>query len=336
MLSWLAPPLLLRLSLCLNWSEPAGPVVTVDRRIAAMGTLLSVSVTAGSRAGALAASEAAAREIARVENLLSTWKAGGPLDRLNHARPGEPVALGPEVSRLLSEMFAWCGRTDGAFDPTVLPLVLAYDLRGSGRLPDAALLARAREATGRGCFALDPGGGSAVRLCADAGIDEGAWGKGYALDKAAEALKAAGTRDAQLDLGGQVFVRGPARAVAVADPRDRRRIAATLAVAEASVSTSGNSERGREVDGIRIGHLLDPRTGRPAADFGSATAVAPSGLVADVLSTAFFVLGPEKGLALSEQLRREGFENRALFLVVRGGQLAVLASPGLDVTLVEE
>jgi thiamine biosynthesis lipoprotein len=82
-----------------------------------------------------------------------------------------------------------------------------------------------------------------------------------------------------------------------------------------------------------IGHLLDPRTGYPAPDFGSATVVAPSGLTADILSTAFFVLGPEKGLALSETLRRRGFENRALFLVVAEGRVKALASPGLPFQL---
>ena len=83
------------------------------------------------------------------------------------------------------------------------------------------------------------------------------------------------------------------------------------------------------MEGRRIGHILDPRTGEPAAVFGSATVVAPSALVADILSTAFFVLGPEKGLALSAALRKEGVENEVLFLVVRGAGLEALSSPGI-------
>jgi thiamine biosynthesis lipoprotein len=322
----------LRLSLCPDGT--AAPA-RVERRLSAMGTLLSLSVAGPSRPEALAASEAAAREIVRVEDLLSTWKRGGPLDRLNRAPVGERVALGEEAFGLLREVLAWNRRTREAFDPTVLPLVKAFDLRGSGRLPDAAELSRARLATGPRCLALDAASQAAARLCAEAGVDEGAWGKGYALDRAAAALRNGGTREALLDLGGQILALGPAR-VTVADPRDRSRAAVALSVAGASVSTSGNSERGLRVGGVLVGHLLDPRTGRPAEDFGSATAVAPAGLVADVLSTAFFVLGPEEGLALSEQLRREGIENRALFLVVRGGRLDILASPGLGVIRVEE
>ena len=293
-----------------------------------MGTVLGLSVAGSDRAAALEASEQAVREIARVEDRITTWRPGGPLDRLNAARPGETVRLDPELVSLLGEVFAWSDRTWGAFDPTVLPLVRAWDLRGRGRVPAPEELSRALAATGRGQFRLDAAAGLSRRLSPDAGIDEGAWGKGYALDRAMAALRRAGVREALLDLGGQVSVLGRAT-VAVADPRDRGRRAVSLAVADASVSTSGNSERGLTVDGRRIGHLFDPRTGQPAPDFGSATAVAPSGLVADVLSTAFFVLGPEEGLEVSARLRRRGLENEALFLVPTDGRVRPVASPEL-------
>jgi thiamine biosynthesis lipoprotein len=85
------------------------------------------------------------------------------------------------------------------------------------------------------------------------------------------------------------------------------------------------------VNGRRVGHLLDPRTGEPAPDFGSVTVVAPSAFVADVLSTAFFVLGPEQGLALSERLRTDGVIHEALFFFVgeEGQALRVSLSPGM-------
>ncbi|HEV2064757.1 MAG TPA: FAD:protein FMN transferase [Thermoanaerobaculia bacterium] len=318
----------LRLSLCLE-SVPATASALVERRLAVMGTVLDLRVEGTDRASALKASEAAVCEIARVENLLSTWKPGGPLDRLNGARPGERVAIGAEAARVLSEVFAWSQCTDGAFDPTVLPLVRAWDLRGSGHEPGNAERLRALAATGRARFQLDAARSEGRRLSEEAGIDEGAWGKGYALDRAAAALQKAGTRRALLDLGGQVISIG-GTVVAIADPRDRGRAAASLGFADASVSTSGNSERSLVVAGRRIGHLLDPRTGLPAPDFGSATVVAPSGLTADVLSTAFFVLGPARGLALSERLRRAGLENQVLFLVVAGDRVNAIASPDLQ------
>jgi thiamine biosynthesis lipoprotein len=299
-----------------------------------MGTVLALRVEGADRAGALQASETAAREISRVEDLLSTWKPGGPLERLNRALPGEPIDLGDEAAAALSEAFAWSGRTGGVFDPTMLPLVYAWDLRGQGRVPGDRDLSRALAATGLSQFGVDAARGRAWRLSGEAGIDEGAWGKGYALDCAAAVLRKVGTRRALIDLGGQVLVLGEA-VVSIADPRNRGRAALTLTIANASVSTSGNSERGLTVGGRRIGHLLDPRTGAPALDFGSATVIAPSGLTADVLSTAFFVLGPEQGLALSERLRREGYENQVLFLVVAGDRVTAIASPGLPLHVEE-
>ena len=120
--------------------------------------------------------------------------------------------------------------------------------------------------------------------------------------------------------------------IPIAHPRDRERPVVLLSLANLSASTSANSERGRTVGGRRIGHEIDPRSGEPAPDFGSATVVAPSALVADVLSTAFFVCGPERGLALSESLRRDGVAHEVLFLIDRGDgkRVEALASPGFS------
>jgi thiamine biosynthesis lipoprotein len=246
------------------------------------------------------------------------------------------VEVGAELASVLRDVLAWSGRTRGAFDPTVAPLVRAWDLRGSGRLASAEEIAAALSAVGPDRFAVDPGRGSARRLHGGSAIDEGAWGKGYALDAAARRLAAAGFADARVDLGGQQLAlgtsdSGAAWEISVAHPRDRGRGVLVLALSGVSVSTSGNSERARTVDGVRIGHELDPHTGRPAPDFGSATVIAPSGLVADVLSTAFFVLGPEGGLELSEALRRAGVRQEVLFLIDEGGtRLRAAASPSFS------
>jgi thiamine biosynthesis lipoprotein len=318
----------------------------VERRLASMGTFLDVAVVAANRETGLAASERVVAEARRVEDLLTTWR-DSPLSRLNAAAPGEEVAVGPELAALLAEMLRWSARTDEAFDPTVAPLMRAWDLRGAGRVPDRSELAAAVAATGPGRFRVSPELGTAARLHPAAGIDEGAWGKGYALDRIAERLAEAGVGDALIDLGGQTLAlgrdpsgasgaSGKAWRIGIAHPRERQRPVAMLSVSNLSASTSANSERGRTAGGRPIGHELDPHTGEPAFDFGSATVLAPSALVADVLSTAFFVLGPEKGLALSESLRREGVAQEVLFLIDRGARshaqdsrrLEALASPG--------
>jgi thiamine biosynthesis lipoprotein len=308
---------------------------TVERRVESMGTTLDLVVRMKYREPALEASEAAVAEIRRVEALLTTWKRGGELDRVNTGPAGKPVVVSRELVELLALDFDWIGKTDGAFDPTVAPLMRAWNLRGQGRIPTAAELAAARAATGPRRFRIDVQGRRITRLSPDAGIDEGAWGKGYGLEAAGRILRKTGVESALLDLGGQVLAVGhdtgekPWR-VPVAHPRARERAVAELGLVDLSASTSGDSERFREVDGRRIGHILDPRTGEPAPDFGSVTVVAPSALVADILSTALFVLGPEKGLALSEKLRKAGVENEVLFLIARDDGLTAAASPGMS------
>jgi thiamine biosynthesis lipoprotein len=313
----------------------AESLVTAERRVAVMGTSLDVAVRAPAREDALASAEVAIAEVRRVEDLLTTWRGGSALALLNAAPAGRDVAVVSELASILTAVFAWSATTDRAFDPTVLPLVRAWDLRGAGRIPSPEELAAARAATGPSRFRVDALRLTAARLDPVAGIDEGAWGKGYALDRAALLLESAGGKDMLLDLGGQVLARGKDAGgsdwtVAIAHPRERGRPVVVLTLSNRSAATSGNSERARQVGKLRIGHLLDPRTGEPAKDFGSVTVLASSALVADVLSTAFFVLGPQEGLALSARLRSRGTPNEALFLVERRDGLTAIASPGIS------
>jgi thiamine biosynthesis lipoprotein len=307
---------------------------TLTRHLAVMGTSFILTVTSVSRDTALAASEAAVREVERVEALLSTWRDDTPLARLNAAAPGEPLEIPAPLFGLLKRVFEWEKATGGAFNPAVGPLVTAWGLRSGGRIPEGRELVAARRASDPSLFAFDASSSSSLRVtrwAATASIDEGAWGKGWALDRAAQALRAAGATSFVLDLGGQVLAGGVETTIAVAHPRDRSRATATLRLKDASASTSGNSERGVVVEGRRIGHLLDPRTGEPAPDFGSVTVVAPDGLTADVLSTALFVLGPPEGMALSIRLRASGVAHEALYFFEgeEGQELRVSMSPGM-------
>ena len=309
-------------------------LATAERRVEVMGTTLDLVVRMKYRDDALAASEAALAEIRRVEALLTTWKPGGELWRVNDGAPGKPVIVSPELAQLLATDLAWVPRTRGAFDPTIFPLIRAWDLRGKGRIPTSVELSAARKASGVDHFRVDVSAHAVTRLSADAGIDEGAWGKGYALELADRVLRKAGVAGAVLDLGGQVLAVGsdanerPWR-IPVADPRDRQKTVAELGLANLSASTSGNSERGRVVDGRRVGHILDPRTGEPARGLRlghrrRAVRARRRHPVDGLLRPR-----PRDGLALSAALRKEGVENEALFLVVRGAGLEAVSSPGI-------
>jgi thiamine biosynthesis lipoprotein len=313
--SYLAPPAIAETS-----------SATVERRAWAMGTRLIVTVEAVHRSAALEASEAALRAVSEVEARLSTWTDDSELSRLNRASPGTDVVLSPELEADLLEAVHWWTETGGAFDPGVAILVDAWDLRGRGRVPSATELEASLSASGPRPVILEPGIARIER--AGLGIDEGGFGKGVALRSAARAAREAGAGCVVLDFGGQISIEGSCGSlwIDIAHPDDRHRGLARLEVKAESVATSGNSERGLVVDGVRYGHVLDPRSGRPAADWGTVTVVADDPVTADCLSTALFVMGPEQSI---EWLR--GWpEIDAIFVDRTGEKTEMTATAGLE------
>lgn len=309
------------LALALAAPQEHAPGARVERRLSAMGTWLELEVEAADRAAALQASEAAVRAIEGVEARLSTWREDSELARLNRAPVGAVVALSPELADDLARARDCWRETDGAFDPGLGALVAAWGLRSGGRQPSAPELEAARAVHGFASFELD--GRRAVRHHALAAIEEGGFGKGVGLDAALRALRAAGARSARLDFGGQLAVLGEEYRCALADPRERERPVLELAFASGSLATSGNSEHGIVVDGVPRGHLLDPRSGAPAPDFGSLSVWAADATAADCLSK-LYVLGPDGAL----HFQAEHPQVELIALVRDGQRLCARASAG--------
>jgi thiamine biosynthesis lipoprotein len=313
-------------------SELAAGTGRVERDVAAMGTRLAMTIAGPDRPTGLAVSETIVAAIEDAERRLSTWRATSELQDFNAAPPGSRVALSPLAWNAVATALACWKETDGAFDPTVAPLVEAWGLRTGGRLPDAKEIEIARLAVDAGRLVLEP---ERRELLQPGGLrlEEGGFGKGAALDAALAAAQALvpGT-EIELDFGGQLAWSGRSQPFTfrLADPRDRSRtvLELTLDRSSGSIATSANSERGGAAGGAPIGHLLDPRSGRPAPDFGSATVFAAQAAAADCRSTGLFVLGPERGAALAARWSRESLGESVLLLVEPHG-LRALVTPGL-------
>lgn len=316
-------------------APPPSAGVEIERAVPMMGTVLAIRLEAGTRALALTASERAVRALEAAEARLSTWGETSELARLNATPVGEAMALSSELGCELAEAVRCHRLTGGAFDAGVGALVEAWGLRRGGRQPSAAEIAAALASRGLEALALETvdGTASAERRHPGLVLEEGGFGKGAGLDRALEALASAPeVRRAMLDLGGQVAFYGSSPgetgwAVAIADPRERERVVLDLRLDGGSVATSGSSERGIEVGGERRSHVLDPRTGEPAEDFGSLTVVAASGLWADCLATGLYALGPEAALAWAES--HEGVDVVVLEKRAHGG-LVARATPALE------
>lgn len=295
---------------------------TVERQLYLMGTQLHLAVTAHSREQAEQAAEAAVRELEATERRLSTWREGSELASVNATPPERPVRLSPLLCAELSRALRWARLTGGAFDPTVGWLVRLYDLRGAGRWPSPGELEWARQRTG---FAALLMAGCELTKGREVLLEEGGFGKGAGLKRALAATRP-WAKAAVLNLGGQVAFYGPEELeVALTHPQNRQHVVAFWRVPAGSVASSGNAERHRVVDRRVLGHLLDPRTGKPAANFGSVSVWAPDALDADCLSTALFVLGPHAGLEWLSHWPKV----QAVFLILREGGLEVLATPNV-------
>jgi thiamine biosynthesis lipoprotein len=244
--------------------------------------------------------ESAFREIARLDDVLSSWNPESEVSRLNASAGLGPQPVSADLANVAEESAALCKTTGGAFDPSVAPLLRAWGFyTESPGLPAPAI---AREAASHiGCDRVSVQREQpSIALADGAALDFGGIGKGYAVDRALAILRARGVTRAKLDFGssslGYVGSVDGGWPVIVADPRDRDTPLFSLRITEGAISTSSQRERSFERDGRRYGHIFDPRLGRPVeSSLMSVTVIAPRGSTADALSTALVVMGAAQG-----------------------------------------
>ncbi len=279
-----------------------GRIAVVRQCRAVMGTdcTLVAVVPFRRQADAEALLAEAETTLRAAEARMSTWLADSELGRLNAAAAGKEVPLSPQTLEVLRAAREAHLQTGGAFDVTCRPLIELWRHTACEQAvahiclkPWELAQARARSnwqlirLTGTGAVKRTP----AVRL------DLGGIAKGYAIDRAAEVLRAAGVIGGMVDVGGDLLCFGRPLAgetwpVDVKNPSAPGRLV-QLRLREGAVCTSGNYARFTEIAGKRYSHIIDPRTGWPAETALSVTVVAPTAMTADIWATALSVLGPE-------------------------------------------
>jgi len=305
-----------------------------------MGSLLQLTAWTRGEPGAVAAFEAVFAEFDRLDRLMSVWKEGSDVTRLNAAAGQAPVAVSAEVFEVLTRARQVSEWTGGKFDVTfgALSGLWKFDQDQDDTIPPRAAVAARLRDVDYTAIELDPARGTAFLRQRGMRVHLGGIGKGYAVDRGAALLRARGITDFMIQSGGDLFVSGrrgdrPWR-LGIRDPRGPAdRSFATLDLTNGTFSTSGDYERFFIKDGVRYHHILDPDFGEPARLSRSVTIVANTAVLADALSTGVFVLGPEKGMALVERLPDvEGVivaaDNRLLVSSGLAGKLVVIAPPG--------
>jgi FAD:protein FMN transferase len=278
------------------WSIARRREHAARRTIPVMGTVAEVAVVHRDPAVAQAAIDAAFAELRRVEATMSRFRADSDVGRANLGAAAEPVAVSAATAVVLAEALRWAGASDGLFDPAFGRAVALWDVGHRHAPPERAEVLRL---AGLRLFRYlevgQRGAEATVRFHEpDLAIDLGGIAKGYAVDRAVEALRARGIRHALVNAGGDLYALGRSPEgdpweVGIQSPSDPRALAATLLLEDQAVATSGDYRQGFDFDGRRFHHLLDPGTAEPRrASVHSLTVAAATCMSADVAATTVF------------------------------------------------
>lgn len=305
--------------------EPRDPAPVMRLARIAMRTRFEVVIADDGDPPALrAAGEDALDEIASAESLLSAFQDGAELRMLNQLAGHGIVAPSPLMLQFLRRCYALVEATDGTFDPAIGALLDCWRIQGDGgdqEAPSPAAITEALAACDLRRQLLFDAEERHLRFAnPTTRLDPGAVGKGWALDRAAMRLRDAGIRNALIHggtstacaLGSESGRNG--WTIAIRDPRTPDAVLAHAQLRNTSLSVSGQHGRSVLAGGRRVGHILDPRSGRPVEHTLLAAVIHPSALVSDALSTALLVLGVMGIATLAER-----FPDAQFLLLARDG-----------------
>lgn len=288
---------------------PIGEAALVERSRVSMGSEVRLVAWTADEPAAIAAFESAFDEFDRLDALLSVWKPGSEIQRLNDAAGEHAVPVDAEVRAVLATAKQVGDWTGGKFDVTfgALSDLWKFDHDQDNRIPAPGAVAARLPLVDYTALALDQSTGTAFLSRSGMRAHLGGIGKGYGVHRVMTLLRSRGLTDFMIQSGGDMYVAGrrgdrPWR-IGLRDPRGPAESSfAALDVTEAAISTSGDYERFFMADGQRYHHILDPDTGQPGRLNRAVTIVATDPTLADALSTGVFLMAPEAGMALVERL----------------------------------
>jgi thiamine biosynthesis lipoprotein len=271
----------------------------------------------------------------RITRLMSTWDPESELSRFNRSTSLEPFPVAFDTFEVLRWSLDLSALSGGALDVTVGPLVEAWGFGPGGSrdtVPSDEEIGRLRAATGPGRLDLDASRRTVRKTRPDVRCDVSAIAPGYATDLLWTLLAERGFADFLVDVGGELRARGrnergmPWQITLERATPGTGRGERVVSLANRALTTSGDYRRYREVNGRRLAHILDPRTGRPLAHrLASVTVIDDLAVRADGLATALMVLGGDEGIALATKLNVA-----ALFVERAGGGFSERTTPRFD------
>lgn len=273
-----------------------------------MGSRFDLTVVAPTEAEGNAYIDTAMAEITRIEKLISDWDPSSQTSEINRNAGIRPVKVDKELIDLIQRSIAISKLTDGAFDISYASMDKIWKFDGSmTTMPSPEEIQASVERVGYEKIILDLDSQTVFLSEKGMKIGFGAIGKGYAADKAKHLLMERGVIAGIINASGDMNTWGKQPdgtdwMVAITNPMNKDNAFALLPIKQGAVVTSGDYEKFVEFDGIRYGHIINPKSGYPATGIISVTIFAASAELADALATAVFVLGTEVGLDRINQL----------------------------------
>ena len=297
--------------------------------LSAMDTMVELNFAVPESSEAEAVKSAVFAEIERLERLISRTEAVSDLNRLNNLAGIEPVVVSPDTYRLVELAYQYAAISNGAFDPTIGPLIDSWGFLGQEfRVPQETEIKQRLPLVDYQNISFNQTETTLFLPVQGMVLELGGLAKGFILDQAVALLKSYGVSSAFINAGGDIALLGSRPdgepwKLGIRHPRDQKKIMAVLNVSDGAVVTSGDYERDFDQAGVAYHHILDPGTGKPVRELASVTILAATAAEADALSTAVFVLGPLDGLTLIEEI--PGVEG-----VLITPELELIVSSGLE------
>jgi thiamine biosynthesis lipoprotein len=297
----------------------------MQRTEAIMGTRCYVELWADDPLKGNDAIDAVMAELRRIDDLMSHYKPESELSAINQHANERPVPVDKELFDLIKLSTHYSQITEGAFDITYASVGYLYDYRRRIH-PSEEQIKQALPAVNWRNMLLDEQHHTVRFEHPGMRIDLGGIGKGYAVDRGIEILKARGIERALVTAGGDSRIIGDRNGrpwlVAIRHPDNPNKVVTRIPLSDSAMSTSGDYERYFDEDGVRYHHIIDPHTGHSASKVRSATILAPTATQTDGMSKTAFVLGAEKALEIINKMP----EYDAVFVLPDG---KVLYSNGL-------
>lgn len=301
-------------------------------RMFTTGETARIAVHGGTEAQNTSQIDHVVSQIIAIDDMTNFQRPDSELNRINRTAAESPQVASTHMFNLFTHIINYAKVTDGAFDPTVGPVLLLWQRAGEDqKLPTDQQVAEARSRVGYENIVLDADANSIHYANPQVTVHMGGITNGYAIDQAIEVLMESGLANgAMVRIGRDMRVFGvrqdgkPWR-FNILDPEGADTLA-VLDLSDVSVSTSGDYAKYVTIEDQKFSNIVDPRTGMPVKHSPSVTVIAPTATQADALATGLSVFDPEQAIAKVNSMDNV----EAMIVYDVDGQLRHIQSSGFD------